>query len=187
MQYKWIVLSNTTLGTLMASLDTNIVLIALPTISRELRATSFFDLLSGPPRVPARQRLAPRELRPPLGHVRAGQALHLRVRALHRRLGALQPGPDRRAAHRLQAPSGRRLGLPLLKQRRHNHRRFPAGGAGEGARDQPGLHSGRLTARASPGRSAHHRGRLAVHLLRQHPNRDLRNNLVSLSIEGARR
>ncbi len=45
MQYKWVVLSNTTLGTLMASLDTNIVLIALPTISRELRATSFFDLL----------------------------------------------------------------------------------------------------------------------------------------------
>src|SRR5712692_8807041 len=29
----------------MASLDTNIVLIALPTISRELSATSFFDLL----------------------------------------------------------------------------------------------------------------------------------------------
>src|SRR5271169_5027160 len=29
----------------MASLDTNIVLIALPTISRELRETSFFDLL----------------------------------------------------------------------------------------------------------------------------------------------
>lgn len=45
MQYKWIVLSNTTLGTLMASLDTNIVLVALPTISRELRGTSFFDLL----------------------------------------------------------------------------------------------------------------------------------------------
>jgi EmrB/QacA subfamily drug resistance transporter len=45
LQYKWIVLSNTTLGTLMASLDTNIVLIALPTISRELRATNFFDLI----------------------------------------------------------------------------------------------------------------------------------------------
>ncbi len=45
MEYKWVVLSNTTLGTLMASLDTNIVLIALPTIARELRATSFFDLL----------------------------------------------------------------------------------------------------------------------------------------------
>jgi EmrB/QacA subfamily drug resistance transporter len=45
LQYKWIVLSNTTLGTLMASLDTNIVLIALPTISRELSDTSLFDLL----------------------------------------------------------------------------------------------------------------------------------------------
>ena len=45
MQYKWVVLSNTTLGSLMASLDTNIVLIAIPTISRELKATSFLDLL----------------------------------------------------------------------------------------------------------------------------------------------
>ena len=45
MEYKWVALSNTTLGTLMASLDTNIVLIALPTIARELRGTSFFDLL----------------------------------------------------------------------------------------------------------------------------------------------
>jgi EmrB/QacA subfamily drug resistance transporter len=45
LEYKWVVLSNTTLGTLMASLDTNIVLIALPTIARELKGTSFFDLL----------------------------------------------------------------------------------------------------------------------------------------------
>lgn len=45
MQYKWVALSNTTLGTLMSSLDTNIVLIALPTIARELPNTSLFDLL----------------------------------------------------------------------------------------------------------------------------------------------
>jgi EmrB/QacA subfamily drug resistance transporter len=45
MEYKWVVLSNTTLGTLMASLDTNIVLIALPTIARELKGATFFDLL----------------------------------------------------------------------------------------------------------------------------------------------
>ncbi len=45
MQYKWTVLSNTTLGTLMASLDTNIVLISLPTIARELPDTSILDLL----------------------------------------------------------------------------------------------------------------------------------------------
>jgi EmrB/QacA subfamily drug resistance transporter len=44
MNYKWITLSNTTIGTLMASLDRNIVLIALPTIALDLH-TSFFTLL----------------------------------------------------------------------------------------------------------------------------------------------
>jgi EmrB/QacA subfamily drug resistance transporter len=39
LNYKWVALSNTTLGALMSSLDTNIVIIALPTISRELRAS----------------------------------------------------------------------------------------------------------------------------------------------------
>lgn len=45
MQYKWIALSNTTIGTLMSSLDGNIVIIALPTIARELPGTSFLELL----------------------------------------------------------------------------------------------------------------------------------------------
>jgi EmrB/QacA subfamily drug resistance transporter len=45
MQYKWVALSNTTIGILMASLDTNIVLIALPTIFKHLADTSLFDLL----------------------------------------------------------------------------------------------------------------------------------------------
>ena len=40
MEYKWRVLSNTTIATLMASIDTNIVLIALPTIGKELPATT---------------------------------------------------------------------------------------------------------------------------------------------------
>jgi EmrB/QacA subfamily drug resistance transporter len=44
-QYKWVVLSNTTVGTLMASLDANIVLIALPTIAKQLPGTSVFVLL----------------------------------------------------------------------------------------------------------------------------------------------
>lgn len=44
-QYKWVALSNTTLGTLMASLDANIVLIALPTIARQLPGTSLLGLL----------------------------------------------------------------------------------------------------------------------------------------------
>jgi EmrB/QacA subfamily drug resistance transporter len=42
--YKWITLSNTTIGTLMASLDRNIILIALPTIAIDLH-TTFFTLM----------------------------------------------------------------------------------------------------------------------------------------------
>src|SRR5437870_11618335 len=40
MQYKYIVLTNTTIGTFMALLDSNIVLISLPTIIRDLPGTS---------------------------------------------------------------------------------------------------------------------------------------------------
>ncbi|MFI5422253.1 MAG: MFS transporter, partial [Nitrososphaerales archaeon] len=44
-EYKWVALSNTTLGVTMASLDSNIVLIALPTIAKSLPGTSLFELL----------------------------------------------------------------------------------------------------------------------------------------------
>jgi EmrB/QacA subfamily drug resistance transporter len=43
--YKWLALSNTTIATLMAAIDTNIVLISLPTIGRELPGTSATLLL----------------------------------------------------------------------------------------------------------------------------------------------
>jgi EmrB/QacA subfamily drug resistance transporter len=45
MKYKWLVLSNTTIATLMAAIDTNIVLISLPTIGRQLPDTSATTLL----------------------------------------------------------------------------------------------------------------------------------------------
>ena len=45
MRYKWLVLSNTTVATLMSAIDTNIVLISLPTIGRELSGTSPTTLL----------------------------------------------------------------------------------------------------------------------------------------------
>lgn len=45
MQYKWVALSNTTIGILMSSLDTNIVLIALPTIASSLRGMNALDVL----------------------------------------------------------------------------------------------------------------------------------------------
>ncbi|HYY50304.1 MAG TPA: MFS transporter [Nitrososphaeraceae archaeon] len=44
MNYKWIALSNTIIGTLMASLDRNIILIALPAIAFDLH-TSFLTLI----------------------------------------------------------------------------------------------------------------------------------------------
>jgi len=43
MEYKYIVLTNTTIGVFMAVLDSNIVLISLPTIIRDLPATTTFD------------------------------------------------------------------------------------------------------------------------------------------------
>lgn len=44
LSYKWIALGNTTLGTLIASLDANIIFIALPTIASELD-TSLFTMV----------------------------------------------------------------------------------------------------------------------------------------------
>ena len=41
MQYKYVVLTNTTVGAFMAVLDSNIVLIALPSISADLKASPF--------------------------------------------------------------------------------------------------------------------------------------------------
>ena len=41
LSYKWIALGNTTLGTLIASLDLNIIFIALPTIASELGISLF--------------------------------------------------------------------------------------------------------------------------------------------------
>src|SRR4030042_3330685 len=40
-QYKWVALSNTTIGTLMASIDTSIVLIALPSIFNGIQIAPF--------------------------------------------------------------------------------------------------------------------------------------------------
>ena len=44
-QYKWIALTNTTLGAAMSAIDASIVLIALPTIGKDLASTSGFDLI----------------------------------------------------------------------------------------------------------------------------------------------
>jgi len=43
LEYKYVVLTNTTIGAFMSQLDANIVLISLPTMLRELPGTSTFD------------------------------------------------------------------------------------------------------------------------------------------------
>ena len=45
MNYKWFVLFNTCFGVLMATIDSNIVVISIPVISRTLPHTSVFDLI----------------------------------------------------------------------------------------------------------------------------------------------
>jgi EmrB/QacA subfamily drug resistance transporter len=45
LRYKYVVLTNTTIGSFMSQLDANIVLISLPTIIRELPNTTTFDAL----------------------------------------------------------------------------------------------------------------------------------------------
>ena len=45
MKYKYVVLTNTTIGSFMSQLDTNIVLISLPTIIRELPGTTTIDAI----------------------------------------------------------------------------------------------------------------------------------------------
>ncbi len=44
-QYKWVALTNTTLGAAMSAIDVSIVLIALPTIGKDLPNSSPFDLI----------------------------------------------------------------------------------------------------------------------------------------------
>src|SRR2546427_11601474 len=60
MQYKYVVLTNTTIGTFMALLDSNIVLISLPTIIRDLPGTTTVEgiwIILGYVLVTASQRL----------------------------------------------------------------------------------------------------------------------------------
>ena len=83
LQYKWIVLSNTTIAILMASLDGTIVLISLPAIFNGLadRPPLLLPVPAlDPLRVQPRDRHAARHLRADLGHLRQGEDVQPRVR-----------------------------------------------------------------------------------------------------------
>ena len=86
--YKWVVLSNTTLGTLLATINASIVLISLPAIFRGIglnplapgNVSYLLWMLMGYLVVTA---VLVVPVRPPRRHVRPGAHLQPRIRGLH--------------------------------------------------------------------------------------------------------
>ena len=100
--YKWVALSNTTLGVLMATIDASIVLIALPDIFRGINldplqpGNSFYLLWMILGFLVVTSVLVV-TLRPPGRHVRPGQDVQPRLRRLHPLLAAAHRRLDDRA------------------------------------------------------------------------------------------
>ena len=124
MEYKWVALSNTTLGVLLAAIDLNIVLIALPSIFRgiQINPLSSFSyllwILFGYSIVTATLLCL---IRPDLRHVRTSPPLQHGLCNLHGRLGspirhAKHRGRGRTRAHNLQGGPGDRRRIPIFKQ-----------------------------------------------------------------------
>ena len=87
-RYKWIALSNTTLGVLMATINSSILLIALPDIfrghpHRPARARQHQLPALDDPRLPRRHGRARRQPRPARRHLRPRADVQPRLRRLH--------------------------------------------------------------------------------------------------------
>ena len=155
--YKWVALSNTTLGMLIATINASIVIISLPAIFRGIHldpltpgnVSYLLWMLMGYLLVTRRAR---GDARPARRHVRPGADLQPGLRRL--RLAAIAlafdpfTGPQRRAvADRLARGPGRRRRHAVRQLHGDPHRRLPAQPARHGARHQPGR-------RRSPARSS---------------------------------
>src|SRR6266545_4508888 len=132
-RYKWVALSNTTLGVLIITINSSIVIIALPAIFNGIRldplapgnVSYLLWMIMG---VPAGLRRAGGSAGPARRPVRAGPRLPVRVRDLHDRVGGACPGAlaGRRrgaVADRLAAGAGRRRGDAVRQLHRDRHRR----------------------------------------------------------------
>src|SRR6266852_3152955 len=89
--YKWVALSNTTVGIMLATIDSSILLIAMPDIFRGIRLDplAFVQHLLpavDDPRLPHREQRAGRQPGTARGHQGPGPHVQPRIRHLHRRL-----------------------------------------------------------------------------------------------------
>jgi len=111
LQYKYVVLTNTTLGAFMAVLDGNVVLIALPTIIADLPGTSTFDgiwILMGYTLITATLLLSFGRLSDILGRVRL-YTLGFAVFTIGSALCSLSPNGDTLVLFRLVQGTGSAL------------------------------------------------------------------------------
>ena len=163
-RYKWIALSNTTLGVLLATLDASITLIAMPDIFRGIKldplvpANSFYllwmilgYLVVSSVLIVSLGRLGDmygrvRDLQPRLRH------LHGRVAPAHDRLDdrARRGDLPDRVPHR----PGPRRRLPARERGGDHHRRVPRQPARDGARHQQHRRRERHVRRPRAGRPA---------------------------------
>ena len=146
MHYKWIALSNTTLGLLMATINSSIVLIALPDIFRGIGIDPLGPRQHQLPAVddhgiPGRHGGAGGRLRPPRRHVRPRADVQPRLRRVHRGVDpAGRHLADRRrggaVADRLAHRAGHRRRVHHGQLHRDPHRRLPRRPARHRARHQ---------------------------------------------------
>ena len=193
--YKWIALSNTTLGMLMATINASIMLIALPDIFRGIgvnplqpgNTSLLLWLIMGYLVVTAVLVVSFGRLGDMFGRVRDVQP---RVRAvrrvLHPAVGDLAARHRRRlVADRDADPAGSRRGHADGQLQRDPHRRVPAERARSRARAEPGGRHRRLVHRPGARRRARP-ARLAVRLPGLGPVRGARHDLVLPEAAGAR-
>ena len=165
--YKWVALSNTTLGTLMAGIDSTIVLIALPAIFVGLKVnplapdetTYLLWVLMGYMVITATLLVSFGRLSDIFGRVRfynLGFVIFTFGSIL------LYSGPQYRQRGRhggdhLPPDPGNRGWLPVCQQRGHPDRRLSSGRKRHGPGPEPGSLHRRFPDRTDPGRFSGHR------------------------------
>ena len=195
-RYKWVVLTNTTAGVLIATIDSSIVIIAMPAIFRGIHldplgpGNSFYLLwmMLGYLIVTSVLVVSFGRIGDMFGRVRMYNLGFLIFTVASVLLSVdWMTGPGRGdLAHRHAHRPGRRRGVHRRQLRRHHHRHLPGQPAGTGARDQQRGQHRRPVPR--PGRRrgpGHHR--LAAGVLRVGAVRHLRHAVGLLQAGGARR